>query len=75
MNMRLNMPVRELELAHGYFSEQYMRRRLEGQPIRSAPVAVPRADDRPRVDWRTGLRVDEAQMAEQFNSDIAAGES
>lgn len=58
MNMRLNMPVRELELVHGYYTEARMRALTEGQPIRHAPVAMPRPDSRPVItDWRTGSRI------------------
>lgn len=65
MNLKLDQPIRMLEISHGYFSDAYIRARLEGQPIRHAPVAVPSPDMRPRVDWRTGERLDPAQELSQ----------
>lgn len=84
MSMNLGERVTELRITHDYYNAAYIRAHMEGQPIRHAPVAMPRADSRPVItDWRTGsrdsgpsvtgehpaVRVSEDELREQFDSE------
>lgn len=69
MNLKLDSPIRTLEIAHGYYTEARMRSR---HPARLVYVA----------DWHRGeqqldvpefLRLSEAEIAERYNADLPAG--
>lgn len=53
-HMKLDEPVRQLNIAHGYYSDAYFHaRRSAGLPVPHEVQPVERTDSRPIVqDWR-----------------------